>query len=50
VMALLNEKHVAIVQGAAYGLSPYVRVSYATDTERLREGCRRIVAFCRELT
>jgi len=49
VMALLNEKHVAIVQGAAYGLSPYVRVSYATDTERLREGCRRIVAFCREL-
>lgn len=50
VMALLHEKGVAVVQGGAYGLSPYVRVSYATDTERLREGCRRIIAFCRELT
>jgi aspartate aminotransferase len=49
-LALLEEGHVAVVQGSAYGLSPYVRLSYATDTERLREGCRRIVKFCRGLS
>ncbi len=46
VTALLEEHHVATVQGAAYGMSPYIRVSYATDTETLREGCARIQAFC----
>ena len=35
--------------GAAYGMSPYFRISYATDLESLREGCRRIQAFCAEL-
>jgi aspartate aminotransferase len=49
-MALLEEQHVAVVQGAAYGMSPYVRISYATDTELLREGCQRVVTFCRGLT
>jgi aspartate aminotransferase len=49
VAALLEEKHVATVQGSAYGMSPYVRVSYATDTESLREGCARIQAFCHSL-
>jgi aspartate aminotransferase len=48
-LALLEEKHVATVQGAAYGMSPYLRVSYATDTDSLREGCARIQEFCREL-
>ena len=33
VTALLEEKHVATVQGAAYGMSPYFRISYATDME-----------------
>lgn len=46
VAALLQEQHVATVQGAAYGMSPYFRVSYATDMESLREGCRRIQEFC----
>ena len=49
-MALLEEKHVATVQGAAYGMSPYLRVSYAADTERLREACGRIVEFCKGLS
>jgi aspartate aminotransferase len=49
VAALLEEKHVATVQGSAYGMSPYIRVSYATDTESLREGCARIQAFCHSL-
>ncbi|HZF77212.1 MAG TPA: pyridoxal phosphate-dependent aminotransferase [Acetobacteraceae bacterium] len=48
-LALLEEKHVAVVQGSAYGMSPYFRVSYATDTESLREACARIQEFCREL-
>jgi aspartate aminotransferase len=49
VTALLEEKHVATVQGAAYGMSPYFRISYATDIGSLREGCRRIQEFCDEL-
>ncbi|QYU65997.1 pyridoxal phosphate-dependent aminotransferase [Leptolyngbya sp. 15MV] len=48
-LALLEEKHVAVVQGAAYGMSPYIRISYATDTESLREACGRIQEFCRGL-
>ncbi len=48
-LALLEEKHVAVVHGAAYGMSPYVRISYATDDESLKEACTRIVAFCEEL-
>ena len=48
-MALLDEAHVAVVQGAAYGMSPYVRISYATDTASLKEACTRIQDFCRGL-
>jgi aspartate aminotransferase len=46
VSALLEEQHVATVQGSAYGMSPYFRISYATDMETLKEGCRRISQFC----
>jgi aspartate aminotransferase len=49
VTALLAEKQVAVVQGTAYGMSPFFRVSYATDTATLREACGRIQEFCREL-
>jgi aspartate aminotransferase len=48
-MALLEEAHVATVHGAAYGMSPYLRVSTATDDESLAEGCRRIAKFCEGL-
>jgi len=48
-LALLEEKHVAVVGGTAYGMSPYVRLSYATDEASLREACARIVAFCEAL-
>jgi aspartate aminotransferase len=47
--ALLEERHVATVQGAAYGMSPHFRISYATDLESLREGCKRIQEFCADL-
>ena len=49
-MALLSEAHVAVVQGAAYGMSPYIRISYATDMASLREACGRIQEFCRGLS
>jgi len=38
---------VAVVPGASYGLSPYIRISTATDDAALAEGCRRIAAFCK---
>jgi aspartate aminotransferase len=49
VTALLEEKRVAVVQGTAYGMSPYMRISYATDTASLTEACTRIQEFCRSL-
>ena len=50
VTALLGEKHVATVHGGAYGMSPYFRLSYATDFDSLREACSRIVDFCNTTT
>jgi len=49
-LALLEEKLVATVHGGAYGMSPYLRISYATDTESLREACTRIQDFCKGLS
>ncbi len=48
--ALLEEAGVAVVFGAAFGLSPAFRVSYATADEVLEEACRRISEFCAGLT
>lgn len=48
--ALLEETGVAVVFGAAFGLSPNFRVSYATSDEALREACTRIQAFCAGLS
>ena len=48
--ALLEETGVAVVFGAAFGLSPCFRVSYATSDAALTEACGRIQAFCAGLT
>jgi aspartate aminotransferase len=48
-MALLEECHVALVHGAAFGMSPHVRISYATDDASLAEACTRIIRFCESL-
>ena len=48
--ALLEETGVAVVFGAAFGLSPNFRVSYATSNEVLTEACSRIQRFCASLT
>ncbi|KAJ56523.1 aspartate aminotransferase [Actibacterium mucosum KCTC 23349] len=48
--ALLEEEGVAVVFGAAFGLSPNFRVSYATSDEALKEACTRIQRFCAGLS
>ncbi len=48
--ALLEEEGVAVVHGAAFGLSPFFRISYATSDENLREACSRIQRFCANLS
>ena len=47
--ALLQESGVAVVFGAAFGLSPNFRVSYATSDKALKEACNRIQDFCESL-
>ncbi len=46
---LLSEAGVGVVHGAAFGLSPYIRIAYAIDTDRLRDACERIRAACARL-
>jgi aspartate aminotransferase len=48
--ALLEETGVAVVFGAAFGLSPNFRVSYATSDAALHEACTRIQSFCASLS
>ena len=47
---LLEETGVAVVFGAAFGLSPNFRISYATSDDQLKEACERIQKFCTGLT
>ena len=46
VTELLAAEGVAAVHGAAFGMSPFFRVSYATGTDVLEDACRRIQRFC----
>ena len=47
---LLESVGVAVVHGAAFGLEPHFRISYATSTEALTDACQRIQRACAELT
>ncbi len=49
VLALLEEEGVAAVHGAAFMYPGHFRISYATDTESLRDACTRIQRFCEGL-
>ncbi|OKH88046.1 aspartate transaminase [Thalassospira sp. TSL5-1] len=49
VTYLLEAEGVAAVQGTAFGLAPYFRISYATSTEALEEACKRIKRACAAL-
>jgi aspartate aminotransferase len=46
---LLDDARVAAVQGVAFGLSPAMRISYATSEDLLREACTRIQQACAAL-
>ncbi|SFE56895.1 pyridoxal phosphate-dependent aminotransferase [Roseivivax sediminis] len=48
--ALLEETGVAVVFGAAFGLSPHIRISYAASDAMLTEAMARLRAFCDGLT
>ena len=48
--ALLEAEGVAVVHGAAFGLSPFFRISYATSNKVLEDACGRIQRFCASLT
>ncbi|MEZ5896892.1 MAG: pyridoxal phosphate-dependent aminotransferase [Parvularculaceae bacterium] len=47
--ALLDCEGVAVVFGAAFGLSPYFRISYAAAKSELEDACTRIQRFCASL-
>lgn len=49
VLALLDCEGVAVVQGAAFGLSPHFRISIAASERKLAEACTRIRRFCAAL-
>lgn len=49
-LSLLEEENVAVVFGAAFGLSPNFRISFATSTHELQIACDRISSFCTRLT
>ncbi len=50
VLYFLESYDVAVIQGDAFGLSPAFRLSFATSTDQLREGCSRIAEACAQLT
>ena len=49
VSYLLSSQGVAAVQGVAFGLEPYFRISYATSTEALEDAMERIAKACNQL-
>ncbi|MGB1229529.1 MAG: aminotransferase class I/II-fold pyridoxal phosphate-dependent enzyme, partial [Candidatus Puniceispirillaceae bacterium] len=49
VSYLLASQGVAAVQGVAFGLEPYFRISYATSTEALEDAMARIAKACNQL-
>ena len=49
VQKLLEKENVAVVQGSAFGLEGYFRISYATSMENLQKAMDRIRSFCENL-
>ena len=50
VQSLLENNNVAVVQGSAFGLEGYFRVSYATSMKKLKVAMERIKSFCESLS
>ena len=49
VQKLLEKQNVAVVQGSAFGLDGYFRISYATSMQKLKVAMARIKLFCESL-
>lgn len=49
VLYLLDSQNLAVLQGTAYGVSPFFRISFATSMDKLDEGCDRIARACEAL-
>jgi aspartate aminotransferase len=49
VQKLLEKSNVAVVQGSAFGLDGYFRISYATSMQNLKKAMERISSFCESL-
>jgi aspartate aminotransferase len=50
VESLLENNGVAVVQGSAFGLEGYFRISYATSIQNLKDALKRISKFCNSLS
>ena len=50
VQKLLEKSNVAVVQGSAFGLDGYFRISYATSMKNLKKAMHRIKTFCESLS
>ena len=50
VQSLLENNNVAVVQGSAFGLEGFFRISYATSMENLEKAMSRIKEFCQSLS
>ena len=50
VQKLLEKSNVAVVQGSAFGLDGYFRISYATSMKNLKKAMERIKFFCESLS
>ena len=50
VQKLLEQSNVAVVQGSAFGLDGYFRISYATSMQNLKKALERIKTFCESLS
>ena len=49
VQSLLEKENVAVVQGSAFGLDGYFRISYATSMKNLKKAMSRIKSFCESI-
>ncbi|MGO4763246.1 pyridoxal phosphate-dependent aminotransferase [Cupriavidus sp. 2KB_3] len=49
VMYLLDAQNLAVLQGGAYGVSPFFRISFATSMQRLEAGLARLRTACEQL-
>lgn len=47
--SLLENEKLAVIPGKAFGLNNYIRVSYATSMEAIKEGLNRIESFIKKL-